>query len=1062
MSTTVASFYITGGTLQRNASCYVERKADIDLYNGLVQGKFCYVLTSRQMGKSSLMVRTAARLREDGTAVAVLDLTAVGQNISVEQWYNGLRTQMGQRLDLEDELEEYWYENKDVGPLQRWMRMIREVVLRCLRGRVVIFIDEIDAVRSLPFPTDELFAAIRELYNSRTEDAELERLTFCLLGVATPSDLIRDTRLTPFNIGERIELNDFTAEEATRLSRGLMRGDGEARELMKRIVYWTGGHPYLTQRLCREVAEDRDVSSAEGVDEKCEELFLSHRARERDDNLLFVRERMLRSEVDIAGLLELYKRVHKGKRVRDEETSQLVSILRLSGIARVKNGCLRVRNRIYQRVFNQEWVLENMPDAELRRQRAAFRRGLFYAIAISMLIISVILGLAIIALKQRNLAVQEKVNNRRLLYAAQMNLAYQSWDIGNIGRVWELLESGQPKPGEEDLRSFEWYYLWRISHSDPPTLQHQTGIESLAFSPNGKILATGIADGKVKLWDTATRQERSTLNGHKGIVSSVAFSPNGNMLATGSFDGTEKLWDAATGQELATLKGHTNIVRSVAFSPDGKILATGSNDKTVKLWDVATKLERATFKKEHGRAVSFVTFSPDGKILAAAGLGVELWDVATKSALTWLEGHTNGVTSVAFSPDGKRLATVSHDRTVKIWNLATGREMATFTGHTGVIRSVAFSPDGEFLATGGDDSTVKLWSFGSPEKSNSISGVTQDTFKGHLSAVTALTFSPDGKTLATGSSDKTVKLWAVTARQGPATLKGHENTVFFTAFSPDGNIMATGSGDKTVKLWDAATQQELATLKGYMGYGRSVTFSPDGKFLAIGGDDGTVKLWDIATRQELVTLKQHTRGVFSAAFSFDGKILATGSTEVKLLDVATRQEITTLKGHTVGIFTMAFSPNGKVLVTGSFDNTVRLWDVAKQQEFAAIKCNALSMALSPDGKILATGTRDGIIKLLDLATRQEVATLKGHGGSIHSVAFSYDGKRLATGSQDCSIKLWDITTRQELATLKEHTMPVFSVAFSPDGKSLATGGLDWTAKLWRAATEEEVLARSKQ
>src|SRR5499426_2606217 len=199
-------FYVTGGTLRRDAPSYVERQADRTLYESLKQGQFSYVLTARQMGKSSLMVRTAARLREEGAGVAVLDLTAIGQNVSAEQWYGGLLTQLGQQLDLEDELLEFRREQAQLGPLQRWMQAIRQVILPRYVGQVVVFVDEIDAVRSLPFSTDEFFAGIRELYNRRSEDEELERLTFCLLGVASPSDLIRDTRTTPFNIGQRIEM----------------------------------------------------------------------------------------------------------------------------------------------------------------------------------------------------------------------------------------------------------------------------------------------------------------------------------------------------------------------------------------------------------------------------------------------------------------------------------------------------------------------------------------------------------------------------------------------------------------------------------------------------------------------------------------------------------------------------------------------------------------------------------------------------------------------------------------------------------------------------------------
>jgi hypothetical protein len=385
-------FYVTGGTLRPDAPSYIERQADKELCQGLLNGEFCYVLTSRQMGKSSLMVRTVKRLREEGVAVAVLDLTAIGQNLTVEQWYDGLVSRLGHQLKLEDELLAFWEAHPELGPLQRWTSALEHVVLKVISSEVVIFVDEIDIVRSLPFSTDEFFAAIRECHNRRAHEPSFNRLAFGLLGVAAPTDLIRDTRMTPFNIGRRIELNDFAPQEALPLAAGLC-GDAEiAQQLLARVLYWTGGHPYLTQRLCRALADTLHAAGAEGADSMAaappvlpttrdvdllaEKLFLSRQARERDDNLIFVRERILRSEVDVAGLLLLYRKVYHGELVADDETNPQVSILHLSGIARSVNGFLQVRNRIYREVFDLAWIQTNRPQEEVRRQKKAGRRGM--------------------------------------------------------------------------------------------------------------------------------------------------------------------------------------------------------------------------------------------------------------------------------------------------------------------------------------------------------------------------------------------------------------------------------------------------------------------------------------------------------------------------------------------------------------------------------------------------------------------------------------------------------------------------------------------------------------
>ena len=295
------------------------------------------------------------------------------------------------------------------------------------------------------------------------------------------------------------------------------REEHTARALLGRVLYWTGGHPYLTQRLCLTVAKDVTAQSSRDVDRICAGIFFSRRAREQDDNLLFVRERMLRSEVDLGGLLTLYGQVWRRKRVADDERDPLVTILRLAGITQAEDGRLKVRNRIYERVFDKNWVKTSMPDAELRRQREAYRRGFIRAGAISLLIIILITFLTFMAVDQRNRAQAEATRadrnaqeNRRHVYVAQMMLASRDWEEGNFDRIRENLRVQFPRPGEEDLRGFEWYLFWNLCRQDAFTLEHGAGWTAATFSTDGSQVVSGGLTA-VKLWDANSGQFLRTL-----------------------------------------------------------------------------------------------------------------------------------------------------------------------------------------------------------------------------------------------------------------------------------------------------------------------------------------------------------------------------------------------------------------------------------------------------------------------------------------------------------------------------------------------------------------------
>ncbi|HEX3046918.1 MAG TPA: AAA-like domain-containing protein [Bacillota bacterium] len=375
MTNPATSFYKTGGTLDYNHPSYIERAADQELYQQLKQGEYCYILTSRQMGKSSLMVRTALRLRQEGESVVTIDLTSFGNTLEQEQWYDSLANRIGQQLHLENELEDFWFGHERLSPFQRWMEALRQVVLPKCPGRLILFIDEIDIVRSFKFSADEFFAGIRECYNRRAEAPEMNRLVFCLLGVLSPSELIQDADITPFNIGQRIELTDFSMEESALLMKGLNRKQPLAVKLIERIIDWTGGHPYLTQSLCAAVERDAQVQSPDAVDLLCRKLFLASGATEKENNLVFVQERLLQSKLDQAELLNLYQKILGGQKIPDDDANPFTTVLKLAGLVKSTAGILQVRNRIYQKVFNRVWISDNMPDAELQRQKAAYRRG---------------------------------------------------------------------------------------------------------------------------------------------------------------------------------------------------------------------------------------------------------------------------------------------------------------------------------------------------------------------------------------------------------------------------------------------------------------------------------------------------------------------------------------------------------------------------------------------------------------------------------------------------------------------------------------------------------------
>jgi len=861
--TTKPSYYQVGGSLTNNAPNYVKRQADDDFYNGLKSGEFCYVLNSRQMGKSSLQVRTIQRLRNEGIACAAIDISEIGnRGVTPEQWYAGLLRILENNFNLSDvvNVRTWWRDRNFLAPVQRLSEFIETVLLANISSNIVIFIDEIDSILALDFPADDFLALIRSCYNKRANNSEFDRLTWALLGVASPTDLCRDKNAsinTPFNIGKAIELTGFDETEAQPLAAGLAELTDSSQEVLREVLYWTGGQPFLTQKLCKLLFENADlipnlpqggqggtastfggetdkIYTAKEWVEKVVRLKIVENWETQDvpEHLSTIRDRLFRENQRIVRRLGLYKQILEQVEIVPDGSPEQME-LRLSGLI-VKHGDkLTLSNPIYQAVFNKFLIEKDLE--KLSPYSEAIKAWLnSHCQDDSQLLRGDDLHSAL------SWAADKSLRNEdfQFLTASQkLILSHQNqW----LHSAQIETQKAQVEAGYAKQKAQQWIGI---------------GSAVLAASLVGAIGFSTLAYQRFKLAQASIEVEQ---NGSDALLLAVSQKTANNPALREAL-----LRAIAAGKKLKTLvKNQPELEQYPATIPllALQVILDKISEKESSL------LQRKMTWQAHAGAVTSVSFSPDRQFLATAGVDdrVRIWNLSGKKIAEW-KALQKSVNMVSFSPNGKFLATAGRDSTVKFWNLS-GKKISEFPAIQGSVSSISFSPDGNFLAAAGINSSAAIWKLSQLPKVSS----SPVELPGHNGLIRSVNFSAIGDFLTTLDGKSTVRIWDLSGNLQKTLSMG----AIGISFSPDRHQQrfATVTLNGKVGLWNLSKQELVNEFQTLHLDAKSISFSPDGERLATLGIDKTVRLWNLAGRQ--VAQFEFEENVVSVSWSRDGKQIA--------------------------------------------------------------------------------------------------------------------------------------------------------------------------------------------
>ena len=722
------------------------------------------------------------------------------------------------------------------------------------------------------------------------------------------------------------------------------------------------------------------------------------------------------------------------------------------------------------RHLNNELIAARPPSAAYRFQKAVKRNKLAFAAA-SAVLLTLIAGLSFSTwaflreatqrrtaveqqtkaeaaqaseAEQRSKAEASREHAERRAYASDMAFASATINLeSSLGGVDAILSRW--KNHTPDFRGWEWHYLNSLCHRERLTILAGTNaVNSVAWHLDGKRLASGGADGTVRIWNAMTGRQIAAFAAHTDEVNEVAWSPDGKRLASASDDTTVKVWDPERGAELVICQGHTDFVNSVAWSPDGQTFLSGSRDKTIRLWNANQGTTIKTWTAQ-GRGAS-LTWNTNGSRFASGGAGdsVQIWDLngaqAGRAYPIGAAGNTFGESashSVAWSPNDQWLAVGYPGDVAKVLDANSGTVVMEMHDNSADVYRVAWSPNGSHLATGcSGNGEIRI--------RDSVTGKAFQSFRGHLGRVNALSWSPDSTQAASAGSDGTIKVWDVTEKERIRTVVQRPGQTYSLDWHPEGRYLAQGNTEGSIWVWDTTTMAEPIHLTGNTWIYR-VAWNPSGTRLASGNRDGSIKIWDWPDGKEPLSIQAHPAEVRGLAWSPDGARIAslTGMEKgLKIWDARTGALLAMIPGPW-GL-SLAWSPDGALLAAEGTWSELSVFDAntgSERLHFDAHRESIRHLAWSPDGRQLASASDDNLVKIWDLATAREIQTLVGHGSRVYGVSWSPDGTRLATADWGGGIRIWNPATGGMVCSLSYHRSKMFSIEWNPDGRRIAASNI---------------------